>query len=118
MGTMGRPRKEMDMAEFEKLCRLQCTKAEIASWFDMSEDSVERRCAELYEMTFAAVFALKRGKGKISLRRTQWSMAEKSPAMAIFLGKQFLDQSDKREEKLEHKGHITLGYNLDDEPEK
>ena len=33
--------------------------------------------------------------GFISLRRKQFELAEKSPAMAIFLGKQYLGQTDK-----------------------
>ena len=29
----GRPRKEINQTEFEKLCGLQCTKEEICDWF-------------------------------------------------------------------------------------
>ena len=36
----------------------------------------------------------KREKGKISLRRAQFRLAEKSAAMAIFLGKNYLGQRD------------------------
>ena len=32
--------------------------------------------------------------GKISLRRKQWQLAEKSASMAIWLGKQYLGQRD------------------------
>ena len=101
MAKLGRPKKEIDIAQFEKLCGLQCTKAEIASFFNCSEDTVERFCKKEYKATFAVVFDKKRGLGKISLRRTQWKLAEKSPSMAIFLGKQYLDQSDKIEAKVE-----------------
>lgn len=101
MAKLGRPKKEIDIDQFEKLCGLQCTKAEIASFFNCSEDTVERFCKKEYKATFAVVFDKKRGLGKISLRRTQWKLAEKSPSMAIFLGKQYLDQSDKIEAKVE-----------------
>lgn len=100
MAKMGRPTKEISPDDFEKLCGLQCTKEEIASWFNCSEDTIERFCKKEYGETFAVVYAQKRKKGKISLRRTQWKLAEKSPAMAIFLGKQYLDQSDKVETKI------------------
>ena len=33
----------------------------------------------------------------MSLRRIQWKLAEKSPAMAIFLGKNLLGQRDRPE---------------------
>lgn len=43
--------------------------------------------------------ALDSGKeqGKTSLRRTQFRLAEKNAAMAIFLGKNYLDQTDKQD---------------------
>ena len=114
---MGRPRKEINQKEFEKLCGIQCTKIEIAAWFDISEDTLEKRIADIYGETFTAVFNKKRQIGKSSLRRTQWRLAEKSAAVAIFLGKNFLGQSDKIETDNTHKGNITLAYNLDKEPE-
>jgi len=35
--------------------------------------------------------------GRISLRRSQMKLAERNPTMAIWLGKQWLDQKDKLE---------------------
>lgn len=96
----GRPRKEIDKDFFENLCGLQCTKEEVASFFDCSEDTIERFCKREYGESFAVVFSKKRERGKISLRRTQWKLAEKSATMAIFLGKQYLDQSDKIETRI------------------
>ena len=97
----GRPKKEIDWVEFEKLCYFQCTLREISGWYECSEDTIERRCEEQYGMKFADVYAQKRQGGKISLRRRQFQMAEKHPVMAIWLGKQYLEQSDKHEQKLE-----------------
>lgn len=90
----GRPRKEIDRKEFEKLCGLQCTVEEIAAWFDCSVDTIERWCEREYEQKFAEVFSEKRSYGRISLRRTQWQLAEKNASMAIFLGKNYLGQRD------------------------
>jgi len=86
---------EIDFEEFEKLCEIQCTLAEIASWFRCSEDTIERRCKDHYKTTFAEAFKKYSGKGKISLRRTQFRLAERNTAMAIWLGKQYLGQTDK-----------------------
>ena len=96
---MARPRKEIDQAEFEKLCALQCTKAEIAGFFNLSEDTVERWCKRIYKESFAVVFANKRCGGKISLRRSQFRLAEKDSRMAIWLGKQYLEQKEPIDEK-------------------
>lgn len=97
MARLGRPKKEINKEQFEKLCGLQCTEEEVASFFDCSPDTIERFCKREYKATFAEVFKKKRNIGKISLRRSQWKLAEKYPTMAIFLGKQFLDQTDKIE---------------------
>ena len=112
-GKAGRPRKEIDKREFEKLCMLQCTRAEICSWFDVSEPTLIKWCKEAYGADFLTVFNQKREGGTISLRRMQWQLAEKSPAMAIFLGKNHLGQTDKMEQTVndvsEHKG-ITINF--------
>ena len=92
---MARPRKEIDQEQFEKLCGIQCTKEEIADWFDCSEDTIENFCKRTYGESFTVVFQKKRRVGKISLRRSQWQLAKKSAAMAIFLGKNYLGQSDE-----------------------
>ena len=96
MAKMGRPKKEIDQNEFEKLCVLQCTKADIANWFECCEDTIENWCKKTYGETFSAVFAQKREKGKVSLRRLQWKSAEAgNVTMQIFLGKQYLGQKDQ-----------------------
>lgn len=91
---MGRPKREIDTEQFENLCAIQCTKEEIALWFNCSEDTVEKWCKRTYKENFSVVFAKKRGKGKISLRRSQFELAKKNPTMAIWLGKQWLGQRD------------------------
>lgn len=97
---MARPLKQIDKKQFENLCAYQCTEEEICSWFECCEDTLNSWCKRTYKdehgkgLTFSEVFKQKRGKGKISLRRSQWRLSEKSAAMAIFLGKQYLGQSD------------------------
>lgn len=95
MAKKGRPRKEIDKRQFENLCGLQCTLNEIASFFDCSIDTVERFCKREYGSTFADTFNKYAGVGKISLRRTQFKLAERSASMAIWLGKQVLGQEDR-----------------------
>ena len=93
---MGRPKIEIDQTSFEKLCGLQCTKEEIASFLDCSEDKIERWCKETFNTTFAVVFKQKRRIGHVSLRRKQWEVAQTgNVTMLIWLGKQFLKQTDK-----------------------
>lgn len=91
---MGRPKIQIDRQQFEKLCSIQCTLEEIASWFKCSNDTIERWCKRELDMSFAEAFKKYSANGKISLRRIQFKLAEKSAAMAIFLGKQYLGQKD------------------------
>lgn len=97
MARSGRPKKEIDKDQFEKLCGLQCTEEEIASFFNCSVDTIGRFCKKEYGSTFAEVFKKKQDIGKISLRRNQWKLAEKSATMAIWMGKQYLNQTDRIE---------------------
>lgn len=90
----GRPKKEIDKKIFENLCGLQCTLEEIAGVFDCSVDTIERWCKREYRETFAEVYKKHSAKGKTSLRRIQFKLAEKSAAVAIFLGKNYLGQKD------------------------
>ncbi len=104
LGKRGAKPKNIDKKTFEKLCGLQCTEEEIADFLDVSADTIERWCLREYHKKFAEIFAEKKALGKISLRRMQWTLAEKSPAMAIFLGKNYLKQRDERD--VEVKGQI------------
>lgn len=90
----GRPKKEIDQKIFENLCALQCTEVEICSCFDVSDKTLNGWCKRVYGKNFSEVFRQKREKGKISLRRTQFKLAEKSATMALWLGKQYLNQRD------------------------
>jgi hypothetical protein len=92
---MARPRKEINFAELKKLCGMQCTAEEIAGFFGVSTDTIDRRLKEKYNYGFAEYFKKNNSLGKVSLRRSQFALAEKSATMAIWLGKQYLGQSDE-----------------------
>lgn len=99
---MARPLLPINKSEFEKLCHIQCTKAEISGWFDCSDSTLERWCKKTYKASFDVVFDQKRQNGCISLRRKQYQEAMKGNiTMLIWLGKQYLGQSDV--EKAERK---------------
>lgn len=101
MARAGRPKKYIDEKQFESLCGLQCTLEEICGWFGVCSDTLESWCKRTYKMNFSEVFKQKRGIGKISLRRSQWRLAEKNANMAIWLGKQYLGQRDEPEQSVD-----------------
>jgi len=103
----GRPRivfSEAQWREFEGLCALQCTKIEITEWFNIDDKTLENLLKGHYKKGFSEVFAQKRTKGLVSLRRRQFQLAETNPALSIFLGKNYLNQRDKTE--VEHSGSV------------
>ena len=84
----GRPLTQIDLEQAEKLGMLQCTLKECSAWFDipLSTLSGHKEFQEAYKKGLE--------NGKQSLRRKQWHLADKSATMAIWLGKQYLGQSD------------------------
>jgi len=105
MNKNGRPKINIDFKQLEGFCRIQCSLVEIAAFFNCSEDTIERRVKEHYQMTFAEFFAKKRIGGLISLRRNLFKLSEKNAAVAIFLAKNWLGMADKQEVK--HSGSIS-----------
>ena len=69
----------------------------MCGFFGITDKTLERWCKRTYHAGFSEVFSQKRGMGKISLRRAQFKLAQKSANMAIWLGKQWLGQRDKAE---------------------
>jgi len=94
----GRPAAKIDWDTVKKLCSLQCTGEEIASFFEVHYDTLVRHIQAEFDVNFAEFYAQHSGPGKISLRRMQWKAAEAGNVrMLEWLGKQHLGQSDKRE---------------------
>lgn len=88
---IGRPRAKIDIEDLEKLAALQCTVEELAAFFRVSKPTMISR---LKEDEYREAWERGKEGGKASLRRHQFALAEKNAAMAIFLGKQYLDQKD------------------------
>lgn len=75
------------------LASIQCTKDEAAACLSVTPQTFNRflaRCPEI-----KAIWDNGQPAGRVSLRRKQFMMADKSASMAIWLGKQLLDQRDK-----------------------
>ena len=86
--------KERFKTQFEDLCRIQCTEEEICGVLNCDDATLCRWCKTVYGRTFADVYKEKRQGGKASLRRQQFKIAKTNATMSIWLGKQYLGQSD------------------------
>jgi len=94
----GRPKFQIDYETVRKLASIMCTEREIASFLGCDERTLQR------DEEFCRIFKEGKETGKMSLRRMQWKLAEKSFAMAIFLGKQYLGQKDVVENQITNNG--------------
>ena len=92
----GRPKFKIDYQLVERLARLQCTQEEIASVLGCSVDTLAR------DGRFCGIYKKGMAHGAICLRRHQWRAAEEgNVTMLIWLGKQYLGQTDRQHIKLE-----------------
>lgn len=96
---MGRPLALNDddktIATIQGLARIQCTTKEAAAVLGVAKQTF----FDFLDRSLKARQAWENGaeEGKASLRRHQFKMAEGNATMAIWLGKQWLDQKDRKE---------------------
>lgn len=92
---IGRPRKTIDYGVLDGLCEIQATGEECAAVLGIDYDTLNNILKREKDCTFTEYFRQKRAPGKITLRRSQFKEAVKgNAAMLIWLGKNWLDQSD------------------------
>jgi len=84
----GRPRIEIDLELVYALAKIHCSVNEIANILGVSKDTINRRCGDIMDRA--------KDEGRMSLRRAQFHKAinEGNVVMQIFLGKNWLGQSD------------------------
>jgi hypothetical protein len=89
---MARPRLDIDPRQVEQLAAIGCSGDEIAAVIGCSRDLIYKR--------FSTVLKEGHEKRNASVRRAQYEVGvkNKNAVMLIFLGKQFLGQSDKVEQ--------------------
>jgi len=112
--TGGRVKIELDAAQLrtlEELSEQQCTYSEIASGLGISVATLDRRRKE--DPSIDEIIKKGYEAGKRSIRRIQYEKAMKGNiTMLIWLGKQWLGQTDKQD--LQHSGAIILRFDRED----
>jgi hypothetical protein len=87
---------------------IQATTRECAAFLEVSEPTFLKFLTDNPDARDA--YEAGKGQGLISLRRKQFQLADKNAAMAIFLGKNYLGQTDRQE--FEHTGGVGLSVNI------
>ena len=82
--------KEMNWDLLDSLIGIFCTLEECAACLDLDQDTINNKIKQKYGITFSDYFRQKASKGRASLRRRQFEMSKTNPALAIWLGKQYL----------------------------
>ena len=94
----GRPLFDVNWDQVDELCAIQCTGEEIAGVLGCDYDTLSRALKREKNCSFAEYFSQKASNGKRSLRRAQYTTAiEGNPTMQIWLGKNWLGQTDEIE---------------------
>jgi hypothetical protein len=103
----GRPTKPIDYTKLDAMCAIHCTGEECAAILDMSYEHLNNQLKKDKNGGFLEYFKVKGASGKMSLRRKQYDQAMSgNSTMLIWLGKQWLAQSDKTEELNKETGII------------
>jgi len=119
----GRPRKSFDWNLVESLAIAESTVDFVAERLVIKEKKVisknsiaakvkliERRIREKFDCTYVEYRSKKIENKRIQLRDWQWRAARGGNiTMLIWLGKQYLGQSDKLDQSVEHSGEISAG---------
>jgi len=103
---MGRKKIDIDWEIVDEKLGKFYEGTEVAAYLGINYATLERRVKEVHKVDFADYKRQKRAKGEAILRELQLKTAmEGNVTMQIWLGKQYLNQSDKSEIK----GDITTG---------
>lgn len=101
MAKRGPKTMPIDWEAIGKLAHIQCTQEEIAHFCGCDVRTLDVRCPKETGLKLSEYIKKHAQGGKMSLRRWQWRVAENEAqgrgkcTMLIFLGKQYLGQSDQ-----------------------
>lgn len=97
---MSRPKTTIDWGKVNKLLKAQCDGVGIAGILGIHPNTFYRLVEEEFKISFSEYSAQKKGEGRELLKEKQFQVAmDGDKTMLVWLGKQYLGQSDKSEVK-------------------
>jgi len=107
----GRPRAPIDWQKVDQALMAGCNGVQVAAKLGIHPETLYKSVQRDFKMGFSEYEAAKKAKGDALLCELQFDKAVKGDTtMQIWLGKQRLGQSDKRETKTELKASIATDY--------
>ena len=113
---MARPKVDIDWERVNELLEADCEGTEIAAHLGIVPDTLYKRCQEDNKLRFSDYLQQKKAKGNSLLKEEQFKMAtskddsQTKKSMLIWLGKQRLGQSEKKD--LSHTIKDELPFNI------
>lgn len=93
-----KPFAKIDWDQVDTMCGMHCTGEEQAGILNVDYDTLNSACKREKGMGFSDYFKQKSSSGRMSLRRRQYSLAmDGNSTMLVWLGKNWLGQTDKSE---------------------
>ncbi len=91
--------KKIDWQVVDEMLMADCEGTEIAPVFGISPKTLYRRCKERYGKPFGQYLAEKKscGNGNIKMAQYESAVEDRNTSMLIWLGKQRLNQTDKKD---------------------
>jgi hypothetical protein len=114
----GRKKVEIDWKKVDRSLIAGSNGVQVAAMLGVHPDTLYNKCKEVKKMDFSAYQQQKRQEGNDILLGLQYELAKKGDrGMLIWLGKNRLDQSDKKEIKQENTGSL-ININMTGEVQK
>jgi len=95
---MARPKKEINWDKVDKALMAGANGVQVSAMLGIHFNTLSKKCEEAHKCGFSEYMETKREKGNNLLHSKQFELAiDGDKAMLIWLGKQRLNQSDKKE---------------------
>ncbi len=112
---MARRKIEIDWKKVQELTEAQCTMKEIAASVGIDPPHFERKLQAKFKQTFSEYKEQHAPAGLAQIRKAQFKVAKDGNAdMLKFLGKNYLNQTDKGEVQITSDAAIKLDFNKDE----
>jgi len=119
---MARPKADIDWKRVDELLEADCEGTEIAAVLGLVPNTLYRRCEEDHKISFSKYLQEKKASGNSMLKEKQFEKALSGDSgMLVWLGKNRLNQSDKKQQIIEiaDRGTFNITFrNGDSDPNK
>lgn len=107
---------EIDWSQVDKYLKAQCDGVGIAGILGIHPNTLYAKCEEDNKLSFSEYSQIKKAEGKELLRQKQMEVAlDGDKTMLVWLGKQYLEQSDKVSQNIDQTNKTPLPQMTEEE---